>query len=442
MISIQRRLLLWLLASVVLLFGLHWLVTSRFAAGFTEDYIATRLAHDAEALVSGIRFDAKGIPDLDPDYVAPIYLRAGSGHYFQIDSNGFSLKSGSLGTANFGFDIGAQPQKTLLRIRGPEQQPLLVWVMHYERAGHPFSLAIGEQLTELNKHINRFRLRFGVLALVLVAVLVFVQRTIVRVSLAPLETVRRATRLLEEGGIERLPEDVPVEVRPLVSEINRLVELMQQRLVRSRHALGNLAHALKTPLAVLNQYLEQNAGRLDAECLQETRAALALIQSIIDRELKRARLAGPASGGRLCHLNQELPDIIGLLQKVYADKPLHFELVLGTGDLRFGDREDMLELLGNLLENAAKWGRRQVRVAASWDAGLVLTVADDGPGIDESLQQALLGRGVRLDESTSGHGLGLSIIKEIVDQYGGSLELGRAATLGGLEVRIFLPAAA
>ncbi|MEZ5541580.1 MAG: sensor histidine kinase [Pseudomonadota bacterium] len=442
MTSIQRRLLLWLLASVVLLFGLHWLVTSRFAAGFTEDYIATRLAHDAEALVSGLRFDSAGIPELDPDYVAPIYLRAGSGHYFQINSNGYSLKSGSLGSGNFGFALEAQPQKTLLRIRGPEDQPLLVWVAHYERAGHPFSLAIGEELTELNKHINRFRLRFGLVALLLVAILVLVQRTIVRLSLAPLETVRHETRLLEEGAIERLSERVPAEVRPLVSEINRLVVLMQQRLVRSRHALGNLAHALKTPLAVLRQYLEQNSQRLDAECLQETRAALALIQSIIDRELKRARLAGPASGGRLCHLNRELPDIVGLLQKVHADRRLEFVLELGGRELRYGDREDMLELLGNLLDNAAKWAGHRIEVTAAWDAGLTLAVADDGPGIDAQQRQRLLERGVRLDESTSGHGLGLAIVREIVDQYGGTLELGRSDRLGGLEVRIFLPATA
>jgi signal transduction histidine kinase len=438
-ISIQRRLLLWLLGSVVLLFGLHWLVTSRFAASFTEDYIATRLEHDAEALVSGIRIDAGGIPDLDPDYVAPIYLRAGSGHYFQLDSSGYTLKSGSLGSTNFGFDLGAQPQKTLLHIRGPGDQPLLVWVVHYESEGHPFSLAVGEELTSLNRHINRFRLRFGVVTLLLIVLLVLAQRLIVRFTLKPLETVRLATRRLEEGAIGRLPEDVPVEIRPLVGEINRLVGVLQRRLERSRHALGNLAHALKTPLAVLDQHLEQNAARLDPDSLRPMRDSRARIQSIIERELKRARLAGPASGGQLCHLNAELPVLAAMLQKLHDDKPLRFELELGNGELRFGDREDMLELLGNLLENAARWSRERVRVTAFRDAGLVLTVADDGPGIEASRQQDLLGRGVRLDETTGGHGLGLAIVKEIVTQYGGTLGLSRSADLGGLEVRVYLP---
>jgi len=440
--SIQGRLSLWLMTSVVLLFALHWLVTSRFPVNFTEDYIATRLAHDAEALVSGLSFNAQGLPDLDPDYVAPIYLRSGSGHYFQVWSNGYGLKSGSLGSADFGLRLEDQPQKTLLRTRGPGNKPVLVWVTHYERDGHPFTLALGEDLTALNEHINRFRLRFGVVSLVLVALLVVAQRTIVRLSLAPLETVRRACQQLETGAIERLPEDVPAEVRPLVGEINRLAELMRQRLVRSRNALGNLAHALKTPLAVLWQYIDQNADRVDRECLAQTRASLTRIQSIIDRELKRARLAGPPSAGQLCDLNRELPDIVALLRKVHADKHLEFELVLGAEELRYGDREDMLELLGNLLENAAKWCGHRVRVGVTCAAGLLLTVEDDGPGIEDSKRQLLLQRGVRLDESTSGHGLGLSIIKDIVDQYGGTLEFSRSPDLGGLEVKVFLPGTA
>ncbi len=442
MTTIQGRLTLWLLTSVVLLFGLHWLVTSRFAASFTEEYIATRLSHDAEALVSGISFDAQGVPALDPDYVAPIYTRPGSGHYYLVQSNDFSLKSGSLGSADFGFRLEEQQQKTLLRTRGPGNQPLLVWVAHYESKGHPFSLAIAEELTALNKHINRFRLRFGIVTLVLVALMIYAQRTIVQLSLRPLETVRSACRQLETGAIERLPEEVPLEVRPLVREINRLVGLMQQRLIRSRNAMGNLAHALKTPLAVLRQYLEQNADRLDSDCLDQTRSSLAMIHSIIERELKRARLAGPASGGQLCHFNRELPDIIGLLQKLYADKGLAYELVPGAGEIRYGDREDMLELLGNLLENASKWGRHRVRIAFAYQGGLALSVEDDGPGIEDSVQQALLQRGVRLDETTSGHGLGLSIIKDIVDQYAGTLEFSRSRSLGGLEVKLFLPDAA
>lgn len=437
--SIQSRLTLWLFISVVVLFTLNWLVTSRFPENFTKEYIATRLEHDAEALVPGISFDAQGFPVLDNDYVAPIYLRPGSGHYYQIHSNEFSLRSASLGNDAFDIKLEEQPHKTLIRTRGPEKQHLLVWVAHFERDGHAFSIAIAEELSIQSSQINRFRLHFSVMTLILVALMLYVQRTLVRLSLAPLETMRKACRQLETGEIERLPDDVPVEVGPLVGEINRLVALMQQRLVRSRNAMGNLAHALKTPLAVLRQHTEQHAHKLEGESLDQTRTSLAMIQSIIDRELKRARIAGTASGGRICHLHKEIPDIIGLLQKVYAGKQLVFELMPGEDQVCFGDREDMLELLGNLLENAAKWAKQKIRITVTNQNGLLLSVEDDGPGIDEVMQEAILQRGARLDESTSGHGLGLSIVKEIVDQYGGTLELSRSRTLGGLKARVFLP---
>jgi len=436
--SIQRRLTLWLLATVVVLFGLTWLVIIRFPEDFTVEYIATQLEHDAEALVLGISFDAQGEAVLDPDFVAPVYMRPASGHYFQLQSGEYNLRSRSLGSDALDIRIEEQPQKTLLRTRGPGDQPLLVWVVHYLKDGHTFSLAIAEELTALRAQINRFRLQFSLVTLLLVLLMFYAQRTLVKLSLAPLENIRKACRQLETGEIRRLPADVPLEVRPLVDEINRLVELMQQRLLRSRNSMGNLAHALKTPLAVLRQYIEQKAPRLDSEWLEQTRASLAMIQSIIDRELKRARVAGPASGGEICHLHREIPDVIGLLQKVFAGKRLVFEQHV-EGDVSFGDREDMLELLGNLLENAGKWCRHRVRVSAACKGGLALSVEDDGPGIEASVQETLLQRGIRLDESTSGYGLGLSIVKDIVDQYGGTLEFSRSPSLGGLVVKVFLP---
>ena len=164
-----------------------------------------------------------------------------------------------------------------------------------------------------------------------------------------------------------------------------------------------------------------------------------MIQSIIDRELKQARLAGPTPAGQLFQLNKELPDLLGLLQQVYADKQLEYELVLDGDDMRFGEREDMLELIGNLLDNASKWSRHKVRFTANTDGGLTISVADDGPGIETSLQASLMQRGTRLDESSSGHGLGLSIVQEIVTQYAGTIDLSRSSALGGLQVRIFLP---
>ena len=437
--SIQNRLAVWLLTSVVILFGLHWLVTSRAPEIFTKEYIATRLEHDGEMLQSGISFAADGVPVLDPDYIAPIYSRPGSGHYYLLQTNGYRLKSASLGTEDFGFLPADEPHETLFEIQGPGGQPILVQVAHFEKEGYRINLVIAEELSSLNRSINKFRIRFLLVTLAILGLLIFVQRMIVRLSLRPLDTMSKACRQLENGDISKFPEDVPLEVKPLVTEINRLVELSRKRLIRSRNSLGNLAHGLKTPLAVLGQLIDQDAGKFSAGNLQQAKASVTMIQSIIDRELKQARLAGPTSAGQLFHLNKELPDLLGLLQQVYADKQLEYELVLDGDDMRFGEREDMLELIGNLLDNASKWSRHKVRFTANTDGGLTISVADDGPGIETSLQASLMQRGTRLDETSSGHGLGLSIVQEIVTQYAGTIDFSRSSALGGLQVRIFLP---
>ncbi len=439
MASIQGRLTVWLLGSVVVLFGLHWLVTNRAPQLFTEEYIATRLEHDGENLISGIRFGKDGAVRLDPDFVAPIYLRHGSGHYYLIRSKSGSIKSRSLGDETFNLSLTDQPHNTRLHLQGPGGQPLLVWVAHFEKQGHPLSLAVAEELTTLEQQVSKFRLHFSMVTVALLALLVIIQRVIVRFSLKPLENMGQACRQLEAGEIEKLPEAVPIEVKPLVSEVNRLLGLTQQRLIRSRHSLGNLAHALKTPLSVLSQIVEQNTDRMPAEDGSQARSSLAMIRSTIDRELKRARLAGSVSAGQLFNLDTELPSIIGLLKKVYADRQLDYELAIQQPGIRFGDREDMLELIGNLLDNASKWARHRVIFSASLDGVLTLSVEDDGPGIEGSKRQQLMQRGVRFDESQSGHGLGLSIIRDIISHYDGDVQFLRSTALGGLQVVVTLP---
>lgn len=441
MTSIQTRLTLWLLGSVVILLTTFWLVTSRAPVRFTEEYVATRLEHDAETLVNGIRFNDSGSLRLDPDYIAPIYLRAASGHYYLIQAQNQTLTSPSLGDAVLDIPLEDQPQKSLFYHPGPDNQKLLVWIAHFEKKGRPVSLAIAEELSSLDQHLNQFRIHFGLITLALFTLLVVTQRVIVRKSLNPLERMKQACRQLEAGDIDQLPEDVPIEVKPLSSEINRLVSVMQQRLVRSRNALGNLAHALKTPLALLTQLVEDKNNGLNPERRLQASSSVAMIHSIIDRELKRARLAGSSSAGQVFHMNSEIHDIIAVLKKVYADNKLQYTVTLEQDEIRFGDREDMFELIGNLLDNASKWAKHKVSMTASINSELKMTVEDDGPGIPAALQDSLTKRGKRLDESKQGHGLGLSIIQDIVNQYDGSIVYSVSRELGGLSVEVTLPTA-
>jgi len=439
--SIQTRLTLWLLGSVVILLGLHWLVTSRAPVIFTEEYVATRLEHDAETLINGLHIDETGMVVLDSDYVAPIYFRLNAGHYYLIRSQDYVLTSRSLGSSEFNVQLTERPHGALFYHEGPDQQKLLVWAGHYEKDGHSVSLAIAEEMTTLDEHLGRFRWRFGAVTLALFALLVITQRVIVRYSLKPLERMQQACRKLETGDIKQLPENVPVEVKPLANEINRLVGVMQHRLVRSRNALGNLAHGLKTPLALLSQLVNDRNTDFDANDRQQAQTSVALIQSIINRELKRARLAGPESAGQKFNLNAETPDITDVLSKIYADKQLEYRLNLAQDDIQYGDREDMLELLGNLLDNASKWAKRKVVITASLEKDLRIAVEDDGPGIPESKRDALAVRGKRLDEAIPGSGLGLSIVMDIVNQYEGDIRFSTSKTLGGLRVDIALPTA-
>jgi signal transduction histidine kinase len=439
-ISLQGRLGIWLIGSVVLLFGLHWVVTSRAPRHLTEKYIATRLEHDAENLLVGLRFDTDGVPDLDSAYITPVYQRAFSGHYFIILANGHRLRSRSLWDEDLDTpqSMGEEPMQT--HVTGPMGQRLLLWTASYVKYGHPVVISVGEDLSELDARIAGFRLRFALVTLAILASLIIIQRVILRWGLRPLDRVRRECRRLERGEIMQLNEELPMEIKPLEEEVNRVLRLMQQRLERSRNALGNLAHALKTPLALLSQLNARNAERLGPQDEAEYRSSVETLRTIVDRELKRARLAGTGSPGKPLELGEELSHLLEVLKKIYAEKGLRYECVIHGNARISGDREDILELFGNLLDNASKWARSAVRVTLTGNPdGLSIDIEDDGPGIEDPELAQLIRRGVRLDESTPGHGLGLSIANEIVDHYGGEIRFSRSSELGGLKVALRLP---
>ncbi|MCP5158645.1 MAG: sensor histidine kinase [Gammaproteobacteria bacterium] len=321
-----------------------------------------------------------------------------------------------------------------------ESQHLLLVGRAFRVQDRPVTIAVTEDFTPVRQGIRRLLLEFIGVALLLFGALLVCQRLIVRRGLAPLEEVRRELPRLACGEIPQLSITVPDEVRPLVAELNRLLALLEQRQRRARRALGNLAHALKTPLTVLTQLAEHPLSPDDTGGWEHLRQQIRQMQMLTERELKRARIAGGGVPGRRVLLEREIADLVETLHRIYRHRDLRFEIRVPPGSGFPGDRDDLLELLGNLLDNACQWTTRTVRLTVgAGSEDLWLRVEDDGSGCSPEQLALLRRRGVQLDESHAGHGLGLAIAGDIVEQYGGRLKLGRSEALGGFLAEATLP---
>ena len=261
-------------------------------------------------------------------------------------------------------------------------------------------------------------------------------------GLRPLKLVRQKLAAIHAGETERMTGQFPSEVEPLVDDLNQLLDHNAQVIERARTHAGNLAHALKTPLAVLSN----EADRSQSQAAVTLREQVQIMNELVTRHLARARAAG---GLGVPGLRTDVGDVAsGLkrtLQRIHQRKNggegVHIALVNVRGLDVVGDRQDLEEMLGNLMDNACKWAGSRVRVTGAREGkNIVLTIDDDGPGIPEESREDVLKRGKRLDEATPGSGLGLDIVLELAELYHGGLSL-RASDLGGLSVRLHLPAA-
>ena len=433
--SIQRRLSLGLV-SVMLIVGLVLAQTSLwlFEQGL-QRYLEAGLRNASENLLVALVRGPQGL-QLDERRVSPAYQRPFSGHYFSIDFADTHWRSRSL----WDQELPALEQPGLrsnLQL-GPEGQQLLVLRSDYRRQGQAISISVAQDYTPVRESFQRMRqigLGLGLAGLLLILLL---QRLTVRRALRPLETAREQIAQLQQGQRSQLDTEVPTELEPLVAQINHLLAHTEDSLKRSRNALGNLGHALKTPLAVLLSLASGPKLEGHPEVRRVLLEQLQQVQQRLNRELNRARLAGDALPGVLFECDAELPGLLATLNMIHGE---HLDLSYqAPPGLRLPwDREDLLELLGNLLDNACKWADAQVRLSVEErPQGFCLRVEDDGPGIPEARRNEVFSRGARLDEQTDGHGLGLGIVRDIVDACGGTLSLGDSEW-GGLRVEVELP---
>jgi signal transduction histidine kinase len=325
---------------------------------------------------------------------------------------------------------------------GPLNEPLRARAQLNTLPGRkaPVIFLAAEDRSPINRDVRGFvaatATAFVVLGAGLVAAIVFQ----VRLGLRPLFALQEEVAGVRRGRLQSLEGQYPSELQPLAQELNALVAHNQQTVERQRTHVGNLAHALKTPISVMLTEAGQRPGPL-AEVVG--RQAEAMRQQV-DHHLRRARAAARAQGGQgeRTSVAEVLDELSRTLTRIFRDKGVAIDWD-APDDLWFlGERQDLMEIAGNAIENACKWGRSKVRVRAQAVSPerLTLIVEDDGAGLPESRRDEVLRRGARLDESAPGSGLGLSIIDELARAYGGALRL-KDSALGGLRVEADLPRA-
>jgi len=436
MASLKGRLTWGLVVSLIVLLTLQWAVVTYTINKLTENQMIERLQREGETLLAGAHFNAEGQLVLDTKYLSAIYQRPFSGYYYVMFSGQQRLVSRSLWDADLDIKALQTGAQVSLYLPGPERQPLLAVAHGYQKQQRTITIVIAENLTSLQSSMNRFQFIYALVSLAGLIALLAIQRLIVAHALRPLRGIQENIARLGRGEVRQIETKGPAEVAPLIEELNRLLTAMHDKSRRSRESLGNLAHALKTRLTLLNQAAERPEINALPEIRRNIYAATDAISQSIERELKRARLIGDTHPMRKVDLKTEIAQLTHTLRLMYADKAVNITWEI-TGDTQFhGDQEDLLEMLGNLLDNACKWCRRNVSLTASGADAPVFIVEDDGPGCAEPELDSLTRRGFRADESKPGSGLGLAIVYDIASSYGATLTFGRSAALGGLRAEV------
>ena len=436
--SLQSRLHLGLGLSLFIITVLVWWLVNASISHISNQMMLTRLEHDGQALLAGLQQSPEGKLSLQNLQVGHIYRQVYSGHYYLINTDDTQLRSHSLWDQTL-----QQPQvktgETLVQsIDGPDGQRLLQWTSRFERFNHAITITVAEDTNGLLAALRTFNLYFALAAVVIFIALLLIQGFIVRQSLRSLSAIKQQLKALSTGEIKSLSKQVPSEILPLVDEVNHLLQQLSKQLKRSRNSTGNLAHSLKHPLNLLMQLAESEDSKLPKEVRDELHINTQQILQLMDRELKRARLVGSGVPGQRFSPHKELAGLVDVLQRVYHDKNLNIECNIMPELELSADRNDLLELFGNLLDNACKWSARRVHCKIYSDSALIIIIEDDGSGCDNQQLSTLTERGVRADESTAGTGLGLAIVKDIVELYSGEISFSQSR-LGGLCVTVSLP---
>ena len=462
--SLSRRLLVSVAVPLALFFGVMMLVLDTGFRTLSERQLHALLDSQMVTLIAAAEPDSSGGYDAPLNGLDTRLATPDSGLYAQIQSDNHVWRSPSMAGVHidFGPPIAQGERDFSYALVGHTRVAIesrgISFADDPKQQGHALTFSVAVSLTPYEQQLWIFRSRMlgwftGLMLLLLLSL-----AALLRKVLAPLRRLEREIHEVEEGRSEMLGSGYPRELSGVARHLNALLIGERKRVARYRDTLGNLAHGLKTPLAVMRSALSgepQRAALPDAASRSaEIRTPLTVtigteidrMAGIIEHQLKRAASGGALLGQAPVAVSAVAADLRGALLKVYSRKDLSIELAIQEGGHFIGDRGDFVELLGNLMDNACKWCREKVRVSVGVEerrgAGeresLTLTVEDDGPGIAEENRAKVLERGVRTDEKVPGHGLGLAMVHDTVDLYGGKLMVD-ASPLGGARFSLRLP---
>jgi signal transduction histidine kinase len=458
--SLSTRLILSsAVISIVMLVAAGLLLGVLFRSAVERNFDA-RLRAVLDGLLNNVEVSAEGVPQLISQLADTRFTIPFSGWYWQVspakpaagelpqDLASESLLEQRLQPAP--QDLATRDKDGIASFYVADQNGVTLraieQVFTLPGSTQEFSFLVAGNFDELRDEVRAFqRALVSILALLGAGLLgaIFVQ---VKYGLRPLQRLQSSLTAIREGKTEKLEGEFPGEIQPVADELNLLIESNAAIIDRARTQVGNLAHALKTPLSVLTNEANLHKGALATKVMEQTQVMGEQVSLYLDRARRAARAQG------LGAVTEVLPLLEGLartLQRIHRDKGIEIKVSCAANVKFRGERQDFEEMAGNLLDNASKWATGRVAVTAEVESSqgaqgrpwLVVTVDDDGPGLPASKRAEALKRGRRLDETKPGSGLGLSIVTETASMYGGGVELDDAA-MGGLRVRLRLPAAA
>lgn len=451
--SLSARLLTSVSVLLIVFFGITIAALDFVFRDLSEQTMRDRLEGQLLALIAASEEDEAAGLQPATEKTEERFRNPSSGLYGEIlRADGYpSWRSNSLTGTGLEFKTDLRSGERLyVQLRRADGAPVralsrsIDWQFQ-DKVTRAFVFSVAEDLQPYYSSLNRFRGRlfgwFAILAVLLLGSLAILLRRV----LAPLRRVEREIGEIEQGSRTELSSGFPQELLGITTNLNALLRSERERLARYRNTLGNLAHSFKTPLAVMRNLLGSGEVR-QWPLARQLDEQVGRMDDIVKYQLKRAAASGGTGLGTApIDVRENFESLRAALLKVYADRALTCDLEVEEGCVFFGDREDLTEIAGNLLDNAFKWARSRIRLQAKRISapqarrdGLSIVVEDDGPGVPSDQRTHVLVRGARLDERVSGQGIGLSVVRELVSLNGGSVTIEDGA-LGGARVEVQLP---